>query len=103
MNIWVVMVAGGLLTYAIRLSFIYLYGKIHIPAWFHSSLRFVPPAVLSAIILPELTYHAGRLDISAGNDRLVAGLIAIAVGWWTRNLLLTLLAGMTAVLLLSLF
>lgn len=103
MNIWLVMAAGGLLTYAIRLSFIYLYGKIHIPAWFQRSLRFVPPAVLSAIILPELFYHAGRLDISAGNDRLVAGVIAIAVGWWTRNLLLTLLAGMSAVLLLSLF
>jgi branched-subunit amino acid transport protein len=96
------MVAGGLLTFAIRLSFIYLFGRIQIPEMIRRSLRFVPPAVLSAILVPELVIHAGRLDLSLGNERLLAGLVAIAVGLWRRNIILTTLAGMLALLLLRL-
>lgn len=102
MNIWLIMLAGGLLTFAIRLSFIYLYGKFHIPEVVRRSLRFVPPAVLSAILVPELLYHSGTLDVSLGNDRLIAGLAAIVVGWWRKNVLLTILVGMGVLLALRL-
>lgn len=30
MNIWIVMFCGGLATFAIRLSFIYLFGKLRV-------------------------------------------------------------------------
>ena len=33
MKLWLILLAGGLLTYLIRLSFIFLFGKIEIPAW----------------------------------------------------------------------
>ena len=102
MNIWLVMLAGGLLTFAIRLSFIYLFGRIQIPEILQRALRFVPPAVLSAIIAQALFIHAGKLDISPGNERLLAGLFAIGVGLWRRSILLTLLAGMAALLILRL-
>ncbi len=59
MNIWVVMVIGGLLTFLTRLSFIALLDRIKVPDWFRRGLRFVPVAVLSAIILPELTSPNG--------------------------------------------
>jgi branched-subunit amino acid transport protein len=59
--------------------------------------------VLSAIVFPELLMHSGSLDVSLGNTRLLAGLIAIAVAWFTRNILLTILAGMIALLLLQIF
>lgn len=101
MNIWLVMIAGGLLTFVIRFSFIYLFGKIQIPGLVQRGLRFVPPAVLSAILVPELFLHSGRLDVSLGNERLLAGLIAIAVGWWRRSFLLTILAGLAALLVLQ--
>ncbi len=102
MNIWLVMVLGGLLTFAIRFSFIYLYGKIRFPELVRASLRFVPPAVLTAILVPELLLHSGKLDISLGNERLLAGLVAVAVGWWRRSIFLTILAGLAALLLLQL-
>ena len=102
MNIWLVMLAGGLLTFGIRLSFIYLFGRIQTPALIQRSLRFVPPAVLSALILPELLMHTGRLDAGFGNERWLAGLAAIGVAWFTRNSLLTILAGMAALLVLRL-
>jgi branched-subunit amino acid transport protein len=101
MNIWVVMLAGGLLTFGMRLSFIYLFGRFHIPGMMRQSLRFVPPAVLSAIILPQLFMPSGSLDVSPGNHRMLAGLVAVIVAWWTKNTLLTILAGMVALLLLQ--
>lgn len=54
MNIWMIMLAGGLLTFGMRLSFIYLLGRVDVPEAVRRALRFVPPAVLSALILPEL-------------------------------------------------
>lgn len=102
MNAWLIIIVGGLITFAMRLSFIYFFGRIEIPAALRRSLRFVPPAVLSAIILPELLLPAGHLDLSLGNHRWLAGLVAILVAWRTRNTLLAILAGMVALLILQL-
>jgi branched-subunit amino acid transport protein len=99
MNVWLVMVLAGLLTYAIRLSFILLFGRMEIPDWLQRALRFVPPAVLSAIIFPELLMPSGRLEISAGNPRLLAGLIAVLVAWRTRSVIPTIVVGMLALYL----
>jgi branched-subunit amino acid transport protein len=101
MNIWLIILVGGLLTYAMRLSFILLMGKIEFPEWLRHSLSLVPPAVLSAIIFPELLFMDGRLDLSLDNNRLLAGLAAILVAWRTRNTLLTIAVGMAALLILQ--
>lgn len=101
MNIWLIILVGGLLTYAMRLSFILLMEKIEFPEWLRHSLSLVPPAVLSAIIFPELLILNGRLDLSLDNNRLLAGLAAILVAWRTRNTLLTIAVGMAALLILQ--
>jgi branched-subunit amino acid transport protein len=102
MNIWVIMIIGGLLTFATRLSFIFLLDRIKVPDWFRRGLRFVPVAVLSAIILPELTSPNNTLFISWRNPELLAGVVAILVAWKTRNVLLTILAGMVALIIIQL-
>ena len=101
MNIWLVMVIAGLLTYGIRLSFIVLIGERPIPPLARRALRFVPPAVLTAIIIPEVFMAKGTLDFSVGNARLWAGLVAALVAWRTKNALYTILAGMLALWLLT--
>ncbi len=98
MSLWLVMIAGGLLTFLTRLSFIALLDRIRVPDWFRRGLRFVPVAVLSAIILPELTNPNGSLFISWRNPQLLAGGVAILVAWRTKNVILTILAGMAALL-----
>jgi branched-subunit amino acid transport protein len=98
MNIWLVMLVGGLLTFATRLSFILLLHRIRVPEWFRRGLRFVPVAVLSAIILPELTRPDGTLFLSWRNPQLLAGAVAILVAWRTKNVILTIIAGMAALL-----
>jgi branched-subunit amino acid transport protein len=102
MNIWLVMLLGGLITFAMRFSLIYLFGRLEIPAVLRRALHYVPPAVFSAIIFPELFLEEGVLDISLGNPRLLAGLVAIAVAWFTKNTLVTILVGMAVLLLIQL-
>ena len=99
MNIWLVMLLGGLITFAIRFSFIYLFGKFHIPETVRRALHYVPPAVLSAIVFPELFLQDGTLDLSLHNVRLLAGLGAIVVAWYSKNTLLTIVIGMLALFL----
>jgi len=102
MRLWLILIAGGIITYLIRLSFIYLFGRVAMPNWITRSLRFVPPAVLSAFVMTELLYHSGNLDISMGNTRLLAGLLAMVVAWRTRNILWTIIAGLGALWILGL-
>lgn len=103
MNIWLVMIIGGLLTFGMRFSFIYLFGKFEVPETLRRALHYVPPAVLSAIIFPEIFLQAGRLDITFTNTRLLAGVFAIVVAYFTKNTLITILAGMAALILLQIF
>ncbi len=99
--LWIVIIVSGLLTFAIRLSFIMLLDKIKISALMVQALRFVPLAVLAAIISPALFLPRGTLDISLSNARLIAGIVAILVAWRTKNVLLTIVVGMACLLLLQ--
>jgi branched-subunit amino acid transport protein len=101
MNIWLVMLAGGLITFGMRFSLIYLFGRFEIPETMRRALHYVPPAVLSAIVVPELLLQDGGLNLSFENVRLLAGVIAIVTAWFSRNTLLTILVGMAALLLLG--
>ena len=102
MNIWLVMLLGGLITFLIRFSLIYLFGRFKIPETMRRALRYVPPAVLSAIIFPELFFRDGSLSVSPDNTRLLAGLFAILVAWVSKNTLLTIVAGLLALFVLQL-
>jgi len=104
-NIWLVMLLGGLITFSMRFSLIYLLaeGRFEIPETIRKALHYIPPAVLSAIIFPELFLRNGTLDLSLGNTRLLAGLVAILVAWFSKNTLMTILAGMLALFVLKLF
>ena len=99
--IWLILLVGGLLTYGMRLSFIYLLGGVELPDTLRRALRFVPPAVLSALVFPDLLMPSGHLDLSLGNHRWIAGLIAGLVAWRTKSAPLTFIAGGAALLVLE--
>lgn len=102
MNLWLVFLLGGLITFGMRFSLIYLFGRFEVPAVMRRALHYVPPAVLSALIFPELFMPEGSLFLSPANTRLIAGLAAIAAAWYSRDSLLTILAGMAVLLILQL-
>lgn len=101
MNIWLVMFLGGLVTFGMRFSLIYLFGRFQVPEMMRRALHYVPPAVLSAILFPELFLSDGAVDISLANTRLLAGLAAILTAWFSRNTLITIVAGMVILLALQ--
>jgi branched-subunit amino acid transport protein len=103
MNIWLVMLLGGLVTFGIRFSLIYLFGRLEVPETMRKALHYVPPAVLSAIVFPELFIRDGVFNLSLDNHRMIAGLVAILVAWLSRNILITILVGMVALFLLQYF
>jgi branched-subunit amino acid transport protein len=91
----------GLITFAIRFSLFLLPERVLLPPWLLKALRYVPAAVLSAIILPELLLPGGTLDVSLANERLLAGLLAVLIAWRTRNVFLTVIIGLAALWLLQ--
>ena len=92
--LWLTIAGAGAVTFALRLSFIALLGRIEIPLVFGRALRFVPAAVLTAVVVPLLFYENGSLEASSGNERLLAGLVAALIAWRTRSVLFTLGGGM---------
>jgi branched-subunit amino acid transport protein len=97
------MILGGLITFGIRFVLIYLFGRFEVPETMRKALHYVPPAVLSAIVFPELFIRDEVLNLTLNNHRMLAGLVAIFVAWFSRNTLITILAGMVALFLLQFF
>lgn len=97
-EIWLI---GGMaaVTFAIRYTLLAAAGRFEFPAPLARALKFVPPVVLTAIIVPAVLMPHGEIDLSPANAYLVAGLVAFGVGWWRKNLLLTIVVGMVAFLL----
>ena len=96
LTLWLTIAGAGTVTFALRLSFIALVGRVEIPPFFERALRFVPAAVLTAVVIPLLFYENGALEVSLGNERLPAGLAASLIAWRTRSIPLTLVGGMAA-------
>ena len=99
--IWTMIFGGALVTYALRLSFILLLERLTLPDLVIRALRYVPAAVLSALVWPALVYKGTTLYISYENPRLLAGLVAAVVAWRTGNILLTISMGMASLWLLQ--
>ena len=79
----------ALVTLALRASFLVLPKHIETPPLLRRALRYVPAAVLTAIWAPELA-------LAPGNERLLAGAVAIAVAWRWRLTFVTIVAGLAA-------
>ncbi len=100
MRLWLIVLSMGALTYGLRLSLILLLGRIEVPRVVQRALRFVPPAVFSAIVFPDLLRPGGTVDLSVENVRLLAGALAAMVAWRTKSMLLTIITGMVALWIL---
>ena len=92
---WIVIVVVGLLNYLSRLSFIAVFAKVEMPPLVARALRFVPAAMLIAIVIPAVVFSSpGVLAVSYTNPKVVAALAAAAVAWYTRNTVATMMLGM---------
>lgn len=88
-----------LATFGIRYPVLALLGRISLPARMMRGLRYVPTAVLSAIIIPGLVAPNSVVSLSLSNAYLIAGIFSIAVAGLTKKLLPTIIVGMIFFLL----
>ena len=98
--IWLTMAGMGAVSFITRLLPIVLLEKLRLNGAWQRALRFVPPAVFAAIIVPELTAGGQAMLSAAGVVRLSAAMLAAVVAWRTRSVLLTIITGMAALWLL---
>ena len=100
-RVWVAIVAIGLATFGFRLSFIYLFGRIDdVPPRVRRPLTYVPPAVLAALVFPDLLTIGPTATATLVDERLIAGVAAGVVAWKTENVFATIAAGMGVLWLL---
>lgn len=100
LTLWTVIVAVGALTYLSRLSFIALFARREMPPLVARALRFVPAAMLTAIVVPAVVLTGGAADPALAHEKLVAALVAALVAWRTHSPAATMVAGMVALWLL---
>jgi branched-subunit amino acid transport protein len=93
------LIAGmTIVTFLIRYPVLALSGKFNLSESFLQILRYVPPAVLTAIVVPAVLMPEDQLLLSYTNARLVGAIAAVAIGLWRKNLLLTIVVGMVVFL-----
>ena len=102
-QIWLVLLAGGAGTFLARYSFFWLSGKRKLSAKWAEILRFVPPAVMSALIVPGVVLPGLESGEGLLTPRVIAALIATGIAWITRGVIATFTVGMTSLWLLQYF
>lgn len=98
---WTLILLAALGTFCLRFSFIALLEKIKEPPWFRSALRYVPAAVMAALVSSSLLVQQGQLTLQLDNLRLWAALLAACVGYVSRSLLWTIVSGLVALFALN--
>ena len=99
---WTVIIVVGVLNFLSRLSFIAVFARVEMPRPVARALRFVPAAMLTAIVVPAVVFVApGALAFSYTNPKLVAALIAAFIAWKTKSAVATMATGMVALWLVQ--
>jgi branched-subunit amino acid transport protein len=94
LKLWVVIAAVGALNYLSRLSFIAFFASREMPPLLARALKFVPAAMLTALVLPMVLSPSAAGVLAGLNPRIPAAVVAAIVAWYTHSTLKTLGAGM---------
>lgn len=101
MKTWLAILGVAAATFLLRASFVVFADPHRFPRAFREALRFVPPAVLAAIVAPGLLIANGVLDLSTANPRWIAGAVAILVAGLTRKAVGAIAGGMVTLWVLQ--
>jgi branched-subunit amino acid transport protein len=97
MNELLLLLGMFLVTFGVRYPVLAIVSRIQLPEIINQGLKYIPPAVLMAIITPAILNPEGKgVVLSLSNAPLFAGLIATLVAWRTKNVFLTIVIGMAA-------
>jgi branched chain amino acid efflux pump len=94
MDLALLILGMALVTFLARYSMIALLARRQVSSGMRRTLELVPIAAFAAIVAPELVLSNGQFAAGLLNVRFVAGMAAIIVALFTRNILITLAVGM---------
>lgn len=105
MNTSELILIGGmtLVTFGIRYFLLAFADRIELPNLLKDSLKFIAPAVLTAITVPAVLMPAGKFDISLDNPYLISGVMALFAGIISKNVLITIFIGLLTFFLYQIF
>lgn len=103
-DLWTLGVIVGLtVVTVVSRGFFFISGKPwQLPHWAQRGLQYAPIAALSAVVVPEIVTVQGHLVSTWQDARLFAAAAGIAVFFYKRNVLLTIVLGMAVYLPLHL-
>ena len=91
---WSLIIYAGIITFVTRFSMIFLLKKDILNNRAKKILSFVPAAIFPAIIFPPIFLdNAGILDLQS-NPKILATIFAIIVGFFSKNIIATIFAGL---------
>lgn len=101
---WTLLAIAGLaaVTVLTRCFFFILDRPWSLPFWAHRALQYAPVAALAGVVVPEVVMANGHLVSTWQDARLFAALAGVAVYFWRKSVLLTLVLGMAVYLPLHL-
>ena len=99
----ITLIGMAVVTYLPRLLPAWYLRNKKLPPFLVAWLRYVPIAVLSALLLPALLIQEDTLNFSLSNLYLWAAIPAIWVTWRTKSMFATVITGMLLVALARLF
>ena len=91
---WTTIIYCGIITYLTRFSMIFLLKEDILSDKVKKVLSFVPAAIFPAIIFPPIFLDdIGNLDVN-NNPKIYAAIIAIIVGYFSKNIIATIFGGL---------
>jgi branched-subunit amino acid transport protein len=91
---WLSIIIAGILTYLTRMTMIALVSRDMLGDRIKAVLAYVPSAVFPAIIFPAIFINDYGSFIEMNDPKIFAAIIAIIVGYFSRNVIATILSGL---------
>ena len=85
---------AGILTYCTRMTMIALISRDMLGDKIKAALEYVPSAVFPAIIFPGIFINDFGTFIEINDPKIYGALVAIVVGYFSKNIIATILAGL---------
>ena len=91
---WLSIIVAGILTYFTRMIMISLVDRDMLGDRIKAVLEYVPSAVFPAIIFPAIFINDYGTFIEINNPKIFGAIVAIIVGYFSRNTIATILSGL---------
>ena len=91
---WLSIIIAGILTYFTRMTMIALVSRDMLGNKIKSVLAYVPSAVFPAIIFPAIFINDYGTFIEMNDPKIFGAIVAIVVGYFSRNVIATILSGL---------